>query len=38
MRLIVLGIPLMLKCLKRKLPMHEMNITFHLRLLMLPLC
>jgi hypothetical protein len=37
MRLLVLGIPLMLKCLKRKFLMHQMSITFHLRLLMLPM-
>jgi hypothetical protein len=35
MRLLALGIPLMLKCLKRKLSLHQMIITFHLRLLML---
>jgi hypothetical protein len=35
---LVLGIPLMLKCLKRKFLMHQMNIIFHLRLLMLPMC
>jgi hypothetical protein len=37
MRLLVLGIPLMLKCLKIKFLMHQMNIIFHLRLLMLPM-
>jgi hypothetical protein len=35
MKLLALGIPLMLKCLKRKLPLHQMSITFHLKLLML---
>jgi hypothetical protein len=34
MRLLVLGIQLISKCLKRKLSMHKMNIAFHLRLLM----
>ena len=34
MRLLDLGIPLMLKCLKRKLLLHQMNLMFHLRLLM----
>jgi hypothetical protein len=38
MRLLVLGIPLMLKCLRRKFLMHQMNIMFHLRLLMLLMC
>jgi hypothetical protein len=38
MRLLVLGIPLMLKCLRRKFLMHQMNIIFHLRLLMLLMC
>jgi hypothetical protein len=38
MRLLVLGIPLMLKCLRIKLIMHQMNITFHLKLLMLLMC
>jgi hypothetical protein len=38
MRHLVLGIPLMLKCLKRKLLMHQMSITFHLKLLMLHMC
>jgi hypothetical protein len=35
MRLLALGIVLMLKCLKRKLLLHQMIITFHLKLLML---
>jgi hypothetical protein len=35
MRLLVLGIPLISKCLRRKFLMHQMSITFHLRLLML---
>jgi hypothetical protein len=35
MRLLALGIPLMLKYLERKFLMHQMNIMFHLRLLML---
>jgi DNA repair exonuclease SbcCD ATPase subunit len=34
MRLLALGIPLMLKCLERKFLLHQMNIMFHLRLLM----
>jgi hypothetical protein len=34
MRLLALGIELISKCLKRKLSMHQMNIAFHLRLLM----
>jgi hypothetical protein len=34
MRLLALGIPLMLKCLKGKLLLHQMSLTFHLRLLM----
>jgi hypothetical protein len=38
MRLLALGIPLTLKCLRRKLLMHQMSITFHLKLLMLPMC
>ena len=38
MRLLALGILLMLKCLKRKLLLHQMIITFHLKLLMLPMC
>jgi hypothetical protein len=28
----------MLKCLKRKLLLHQMSTTFHLRLLMHPMC
>jgi hypothetical protein len=35
MRLLVLGIPHMLKCLERKFLLHQMSIMFHLRLLML---
>jgi hypothetical protein len=38
MRLLALGIPLILKCLKRKFLMYQMSITFHLRLLMLLMC
>jgi hypothetical protein len=38
MRLLVLGIPLMSKCLRRKFLMHQMSIIFHLRLLVLPMC
>jgi hypothetical protein len=38
MRLLALGIQLISKCLKRKLLMHQMNIAFHLRLLMHLLC
>jgi hypothetical protein len=38
MRLLALGILLMLKCLKRKLLLHQMSLTFHLRLLMLLMC
>jgi hypothetical protein len=34
MRLLALGIPLISKCLKIKLLMHQMSITFHLKLLM----
>jgi hypothetical protein len=34
MRLLVLGIPVTLKCLKRKFLLHKMSIMFHLRLLM----
>jgi hypothetical protein len=37
MRLLALGIPLILKCLKRKFLMHQMSKTFHLRVLMLPM-
>jgi hypothetical protein len=32
MRLLDLGIQIISKCLKRRLSMHQMNITFHLRL------
>jgi hypothetical protein len=35
MRLLVLGILLMLKCLRRKFLMHQMSMIFHIRLLML---
>jgi hypothetical protein len=38
MRLLALGILHMLKCLKRKLLLHQMDLTFHLRLLMLHIC
>jgi hypothetical protein len=38
MMLLALGIQLMLKCLKRKLLLHQMNLMFHLRLLMLLMC
>jgi hypothetical protein len=38
MRLLVLGIQLTSKCLKRKLQMHQMNIASHLRHLMHLLC
>jgi hypothetical protein len=38
MKLLVLGIPLMLKCLRIKFQMHQMSITFHLKLLMLLMC
>jgi hypothetical protein len=34
MRLLALGIPHMLKCLERKLLLHQMSIMFLLRLLM----
>jgi hypothetical protein len=34
MRPLALGVLPMLKCLKRNLLLHQMNITFHLRLLM----
>jgi hypothetical protein len=34
MRLLALGIPLILKCLERNILLHQMNIIFHLRLLM----
>jgi hypothetical protein len=35
MRLLALGIPHMLKCLERKFLLHQMNIVFLLKLLML---
>jgi hypothetical protein len=38
MMLIALGIQLISKCLKRNLQMHQMNIAFHLRLLMHLMC
>jgi hypothetical protein len=38
MRLIDLGIQIISKCLKRKLKMHQMSITFHLILLMHLMC
>jgi hypothetical protein len=38
MRLLVLVIPLMLKCLRRKFLMRQMSIIFHSKLLMLPMC
>jgi hypothetical protein len=38
MRLLTLGIQLISECLKRRLLMHQMNIAFHSRLLMLLLC
>jgi hypothetical protein len=34
MRPLALGVLPMLKCLKRNLLLHQINITFHLRLLM----
>jgi hypothetical protein len=37
-RLLALGIQLISKCLKRKLQMHQMSITFHLKLLMHLMC
>jgi hypothetical protein len=37
MRLLVLDIQLMLKYLRKRLLMHQMNIAFHLRPLMHPL-
>jgi hypothetical protein len=37
-RHLVLGNPLMLDCLRRKLLSHQMIIMFHSRLLMLPMC
>jgi hypothetical protein len=38
MRLLALGVPLMLKCLKRNILLHQIIITFHLRPLMLHMC
>jgi hypothetical protein len=38
MRHLALGILHMLKCLKRKLLLHRMNLMFHSRLLMLLMC
>jgi hypothetical protein len=38
MRLLVLGNQPMLNCLKRKLLLHQMNLMFHLRLLMHLMC
>jgi hypothetical protein len=38
MRLLALGNQLMLNCLKRKLLLHQINITFHFRLLMHLMC
>jgi hypothetical protein len=38
MRHLALGIPLILKCLKRKLMLHQMSLTFHLSLLMHHMC
>jgi hypothetical protein len=38
MRLLALGIPLILKCLKIKLLLHQMIITFHSKLLMFHMC
>jgi hypothetical protein len=37
MRILILGIQLMLRCLRKILLMHQMNIAFHLRPLMHPL-
>jgi hypothetical protein len=37
-RHLVLGNPLMLNCLKRNLLLYQMNLMFHLRLLMLLMC
>jgi hypothetical protein len=37
-RHLLLGVLLMLKCLKRNLLLHQMNLIFHLRLLMLHMC
>jgi hypothetical protein len=38
MRHLALGKPLMLNCLERKLLLHQMSITFHLRLLIHLMC
>jgi hypothetical protein len=38
MRLLALGILHMLKCLKRKLLLHQISLTFHLRLFMHHMC
>ena len=38
MRLLALGNQPMLNCLKRNLLLHQMIITFHLKLLMLHMC
>jgi hypothetical protein len=38
MKLLVLGIPLISKCLRKKFLMHQMSIIFHLKLLMLLMC
>jgi hypothetical protein len=38
MRLLALGNQSMLNCLKRKLLLHQINLIFHLRLLMLLMC
>jgi hypothetical protein len=38
MRLLALGIPLILNFLERKFLLHQMSITFHLKLLMLHMC
>jgi hypothetical protein len=38
MRHLALGIPLTLKCLKRKLLLHQMRLVFHLELLMHHMC
>ena len=37
-RHLVLGNQPVLNCLRRKLLLHQMSLTFHLRLLMLPMC
>jgi hypothetical protein len=38
MRLLALGIQIISKCLRKRLLMHQMNIAFHSRLLVHPLC